>query len=459
MLLPLLLALCAQDLQSPNEKAWQEALPILGDVFMPEEIVSDLKIYDVADFVDTTPTLNPKESKRREQALDEFVEVMRSKMSPALRRGLSSLDIAGPAHLLVFGDKAVQTFVETYLAAQRRNQQVGFQVNMTMFRLPHGILENRGVMGSSKLFETKAEYESLRQALLENQQVETLSAPNLAVFPRALATISMINQVAYVSDYELRIVEPGSTEILDPTVSVAQDGVLADVRVVPMADGRFDLELNVSFSQLERPMQTRKVRMGAGAGFEVEVTQPVINTLSIGSLFSMDSGASALVATTSEDRLTDVAVMLEFARIEIPVEKPSMRVTSLFDAMRAGAYSHRWFPPLEWADLSGLLMQSQISEAVNSFPKSPLSSVRPPQVITGVVALWLIEGLLEDGHIPSFAPLLVEQGHDLDASPAKQRELLIPAREAYQNWYRSLQAGAAQAKDACPLDAIGLRWY
>lgn len=459
MLLPILLAVCAQDLPSPNQQEWQYALPILGTLLVPDEIETNLQIYDVVDFVDATPTLNPKELERREQALNEFVEVLRSKMPPSLRRGLSSLDVAGPSHLLVFGDAAVHTFVGKYLAAQRHNHQVGFQINMTMFRLPHGILEQRGVMGSSKLFDTHSEFEALRQTLLNHDQVETLSAPNLAVFPRALASISMINQIAYVSDYELRIVQPGNNEILDPMISVAQDGVLADVRVVPMIDGRFDLELNVTFAQLERPMKSRKVRMGAGAGFEVEITEPVINTLSIGSLFSMDPGAAALVATTSEDRLTDVAVMLEFGRIEIPVEKPSVRVSSLFDAMRAGNYTHRWFPALEWADLAGLLMESQTNEAVGSFPKSPLSSVRPPQVITGVVALWLIEGLREDGHIPSFVPLLVEQGRELDASPAKQRELLIPAREAYQNWYRGLQSGLAQAKDTCPLEAIGLRWY
>lgn len=461
MLLPLLLLLTSlthqdltTELTAPQEAQWLD----LTRTDAPQS-AHPLKLYDISDLFDLTPTISPSVIERREAELAEFVEQLQAKLHPGLRQQIQRLELTAPASLILQASPAVHTFVEGFVTAQRQNQDVVFQVRFTMFRLPHGLLEDKGVEGSSMLFQDDASYLSMAEWLDEHAAIETLSAPQLALFPRALATVSMTNQIAYVADYELRVVQPGDQEILDPVIKVAEDGLHADVRVVPMPDGTFDLECNASFAELDRPLQSRKVRMGAGAGFEVEVTRPVIQELRISSLLGMTPGAAALIATTSEDRKLDFATLIHFDRIEVPLAQPNERVAALFESLRAGEYAYRWFPPLKWGDIPALLIVAEQNDAVRSFPRSPLGEVRPPQVLTGAVALWLIEGLREDGHIPSFAPLLVETGKELDASPATQRELLARAHGAYQRWWQALLGVVDAPGTPSPLEAVGLRWY
>lgn len=468
-LLPVLLLALSPAALSLQDQEILDELPMLREALF--DVTSDdssaaqavpegsIRIYDIGDLVDRTPTINPKELERRQTQQSDLAELLIDKLPPELRAKVGRIDATSNGVLVVHATLTVHDAIERFLTAQRTNEATVLQIGLTMFQVPHGLLADQGLMGSSMLFETGPEFAAMRERIDQMPGVTTISAPQLAVHPRSWASVELTKQVAYVSDFELLVVQPGDQEIVDPVIAVVEDGIKAELRAVPMPFGLFDLECKVSYAILERPMQSRKVRVGAGEGFEVEVTTPVVEELKISSLLSVASGAGALIATTSEDREFDFVTMVQLTRMELPLSEPSPAVRALFQAMRDGAYPYKWFPPLEWDDIPGLLMQAQDTEAVSSFPRSPLSDVRPPQVISGAVALWLIEGLREEGHIPSFAPLLAELGQPLDAAPAKQRELLERARGAYRAWWAGLEEGTREPNEPSPLGAAGLRWF
>lgn len=458
MLLPLLFAWLAPLLQDAPVETLDE-LPVLGFLFDQDPAPSpgNLIVYDLSDLIDDHLTVQPKVLEARAAEREQFIEVLRSRITPKARQA-AQFEFSD-SRLLVVGDDTVHSFVRNYLTAQRQNLGATFIVSMTMLKGQHGMFDGVVGKGSSVLFEDQDEPARALELFKAHATCEVLAAPQLAIQPRTRATISTTSQVSYVSDYELRIVQPGDQTILDPIIGVVEDGMSAELRIVPMPGGSFDVECKVEWAVLERPLKSERVRRGAGEGFEVEITKPVVETIRIDSLLGLVPGTAALLVTTSEDRTLDFATLLTFDRIELPRVEPNPRVDGLFAAMRERSYGYRWFPPLEWSDIPSLMHAALRDDAVRSFPTSPLSDIRPPEVITGVVALWLVEGLREEGHIPSFVPVLVESGRPLDASPTKQRELLKSARTAYEVWYQSLETGQGQEFDGCPLELVGLEWY
>lgn len=415
---------------------------------------SRLVIFDVADLIAAQDfTLNPGEETRRKSALDQLIAVIMDKLPPAAREDLVRLSGRPSGTLFAEGGPKSLEFIETFLDTQRR-ERAPLSVSMRLIEAPRSLLQGLGVEGSSKVFEDPKELDELLAKLVEAPGVDVIQAPRVAFKPLTSASISALNQVAYVSNYELQIVEPGHAAILDPVIDVVQEGVSVELQGVPMPGGVVEFKIDVESTELERPIPTRRVRIGA-YDHEVEISEPELAEVTIHAQLSLFPGSAALIASAAPDEERDFIVLVHFERLQF---EPSPRVDALFQSMREGRYGHRWFPPLEWEDIPALLARSTDSETYSSYPKSPLGDVRPPVVVGGACALWFIEGLREEGHCPSFVPLLVEGDQPLDASPAHQNNLLKRAREAYRAWYAAFDAGEVDPGAPCPLEAVGLAW-
>jgi len=91
-----------------------------------------------------------------------------------------------------------------------------------------------------------------------------------ACFERA--SLSGINQVRYVKDFDVEIAQAAA--IADPIVDVISDGVILDVRPVVSSDRRFiTLELRPTVSQLRRPIPERNVSFGVGNNGRLQLPQ------------------------------------------------------------------------------------------------------------------------------------------------------------------------------------------
>ena len=427
--------------------------------FQPSSVLSTnayLEVFDVTDLVAAPwSTLGESERERSQARLERLGEMLKDKLPSSARSGLVSLSTLNPGTLMVAGSTTVLSFTADFLEAQRR-ELAPLTLSMKLVEVPHKLLGELGVEGSSKLFEKESGYQELVAKLTAAPDSELISAPNITTLAREPASLSLSNQVSYIADYQLVLVEPGHQEILDPIVEVVEEGTWIKLTGVPVPGGAIDFDFDVTMSKLERPIATEKVRIGAGSDRMVEVSLPKISKVHISSLISMRPGSAALIASAAPDPSRDLIVLIYFDRA--PVVQ-SERVEALFRSMAEGAWRHRWFPPLEWSDIPALLAHSSDRQTYTSFPRSPLGDVRPPAILAGAVALWLIEGLREESHWPSLAPVLLEVGGELDVRLATQAALLQRAEVAYLNWYQALDAGAKDADVATPLAAIGLRWY
>jgi type II secretory pathway component GspD/PulD (secretin) len=107
------------------------------------------------------------------------------------------------------------------------------------------------------------EVEAIIRAVRKSERVNRINAPNLLISNNGRASMSVINQVSYIKDFDVEIAQ--ASAIADPIVDVISDGVILDVRPVVSADRRYiTLELRPTVSQLERPIQFRDVSFAFG---------------------------------------------------------------------------------------------------------------------------------------------------------------------------------------------------
>ena len=147
-----------------------------------------------------------------------------------------------------------------------------------------------------------------------------MTSPRLTVFNGQKASMSVVNQVPYIKDWKVTIVEPGPQEIADPTIDVLQEGFVANMRATALATDVYGLDLAFEVSKLERPMQTRKMRISATSDREVEIGLPAVMTINFESKLILADGASAAFTTASPEKDRDLAIVLTLVHRPLEAE-------------------------------------------------------------------------------------------------------------------------------------------
>jgi hypothetical protein len=373
------------------------------------------------------------------------------------KRGLESASAQSHGLVKVVGQDAAHEYVTEFIAAQRNFSGV-LTISMLMLEMPAGHLKELGIEGSSSVFQIDEEYTKLLNRLREDDQVNVVNMPSVSFRPAGAATISTISQISYISDYVLQIVEPGHTEILDPIVEVINEGFETNIKGLPIPGDLVQFDLDVNYSVLQRPIPTVKTRIQSGESKEVEISLPVLDSINLKSVLALPVGSAALISAAAPTEGLDFVVILEYPKPESHI---SPRVEALFDSMRAGTYSHRWFPPLQWDDIPSLLAYSGSERILKSFPSNPISSQSTETCAEGIIALWLIEGIWESGNLPSLNPILLQSGSKISTDHAlsmdRQVALMKKARTAYSAWWQTVNQSRFETGPA--LTDTGLYWY
>ena len=114
--------------------------------------------------------------------------------------------------------------------------------------------------------------EMILRAVAKSERVEIVTAPRLLVFNTARANITVLNQLAYVQDFDVEIAQGAS--IADPIVNVVEDGVVLDMRPVVSADRRFvTLELRPTVATLQRPIAEITTTLGAASSVTIQLPE------------------------------------------------------------------------------------------------------------------------------------------------------------------------------------------
>ncbi|MDF1836500.1 MAG: hypothetical protein P1V35_01410 [Planctomycetota bacterium] len=388
------------------------------------------------------------------KATQDFVAVLLEVMDQR-KRGLKSIKAESGGRILVTGADLSHEFVRDFIAAQLSSPPV-LTLLMTLVEVPAGHLAELGIEKASVTVDSLESYQEMLGRFRKSEKVSMVTAPQITLESRKTSSISTMSQVSYVSDYILQIVEPGSMEILDPVVEVIEEGVMIDVRGVPVPGGVVRFDLDVSFSVLQRPIPTVKTRIRSGAGQEVEVSLPEVDHIKLNSVITLPEGSAALISSAAPTEGKDFAIILHYAS---PREQINPRVQKLFESMHAGQYDHKWFPKLQWEDIPSLLEVAKSKRELTNFPNNPFSSQSQSTCLEGIVALWLIEGLQEGGNLPSLNPILLGKKVSLESGikPGVQLRMLAQARRAYKTWWKKTPGGRTEGLHA--LEGTDLHWY
>ncbi len=330
--LPLDVSSAAQDLARP-----QEPQPVRVALASQE---LRLELYDVADLngldevrelsaqvsdlikggIRSLSDLQAKQEElsvaraRAEEEAPALADALKLHMQPSFVVDRNSLVVLDNGHLVLSASPQQHAWVSAFLAFQREPQGL-ILIKAQVLTVPQGTLARLGLKGSAKIFEETEVFEALLEKVIAaGPEVEVLTAPKILTYPRQKATISILTQVAYVKDYTLEIVQPGDVEIADPVIEVIQEGVIFNVRVIPLAPGIYGVEVDLTQSTILRPLRTVKILIGA-ARHEVSITLPEVHERGLETHLTMSNGGAAIFVSPDLEDDRDLVVTLRIQQM------------------------------------------------------------------------------------------------------------------------------------------------
>lgn len=131
-----------------------------------------------------------------------------------------------------------------------------------------------------------------------------VTAPRLSVFERQQGTISITNQVAYISAFQIR--SSDATRVADPVVDVLNSGLVLSLRASGGSETHMRLELDLTMSEVVRPMETQEVQV---FGAPMTIQLPVMYTQRLKAQGEV-SESRTLVLTGMVEEKGEVSVLL-----------------------------------------------------------------------------------------------------------------------------------------------------
>jgi hypothetical protein len=280
------------------------ALPVLS---APERRVPPSESLDVEPVEPGEPTPEQIESMTRtlEQAVRTFIEPQLTDITENVRATRSGT-------LVVNALPVQQEWVEGFLS-NLRSFEDRVEIEATIYTTPRGTLPQRGYGPNTTLPRGSA---GELKALAVIAGWEVVNAPKILMFPCQRAHIAVLNEISFVKSWQLQTVEPGAQVIADPEVASIQEGCTLEARVVPLPDQRFGVELRVSVCEIEKPIPTRKVRLGDANGQEAEIAEPQAKTARFETTVVLVDGGSVVLVTPDIDPEQDLAAVVTVRRVE-----------------------------------------------------------------------------------------------------------------------------------------------
>ena len=145
--------------------------------------------------------------------------------------------------------------------------------------------------------------ELILRAVQKSERIETVTAPRITVNNGARANVQVLNQVAYVQDFDVQIAQAAS--IADPIIKVIQDGVILDVRPVVSADLQYiTLELRPTIAVLQRPIFEQPTTLGTSNSVTIQL--PEVEIQRVRTSIPIPDGGTVLLGGLKESTKQDI---------------------------------------------------------------------------------------------------------------------------------------------------------
>jgi type II secretory pathway component GspD/PulD (secretin) len=154
------------------------------------------------------------------------------------------------------------------------------------------------------------ELQMILQAVEKKEDVQELNGQNLTVLNNERGHVAIINQTAYVRDFEVEVAQ--AAFIADPKIDVIQDGIVLDVKPTVSHDRRkITLNMQPTVAELVRPIPTFSTSL-AGTTQPVTVQLPQLLVRSFATTVTVPDGGSVLIGGLRE-------VLTKERRAEVPI--------------------------------------------------------------------------------------------------------------------------------------------
>ncbi|GAB4156854.1 MAG: general secretion pathway protein GspD [Planctomycetota bacterium] len=171
-------------------------------------------------------------------------------------------------------------------------------------------LTPNGGLAASWTYLNDLQFNMILQAVEKREDAEVLNSQMLTVMNNERAHVAVINQTAYVRDFDVEVAQ--AAFIADPKVDVIQDGIVLDVQPVIQQDRKYViLQLQPTVAELTRPIPTFTTSL-AGSTLPVTLQLPRLTVTNFSTTVRVPDGGSVLLGGLRQ-------VLTKERRAEIPI--------------------------------------------------------------------------------------------------------------------------------------------
>lgn len=254
---------------------------------------------------------------RRERAretADSLVRSIRDMIEPRLESGIQAVDHLDDGRVVLIGTPKQHEWMAQFIEATE-----GFDgtihVHAHVFVLERGRLAAYTPERSGAVMPEADATQLLKD--LEDSGAAVVHTPHILTRPFQKAELSVIDQQAYIKDYELKVLPDSNQEIADPIIDIVQSGLVMGIRGIPLADEDLSVQANLEYSVVESPIPTTEISIGAGH-HKVTVQVPKVTRIKLDGLFTVKSGETLLLASSDPTGQNEVIVLVRTTRQVLP---------------------------------------------------------------------------------------------------------------------------------------------
>jgi type II secretory pathway component GspD/PulD (secretin) len=155
-----------------------------------------------------------------------------------------------------------------------------------------GVMTNLGGLSFQGTLIDDTQLEVILRAVQKSDRSTVVLAPRLTAYAGQRANITVLNQVSYISDFDVEIAQ--ASQIGDPIVQTLRDGVILDVKPIVTADRRFiTMELRPTIAILTRPIATFQTTLAQGPPVTIQL--PELQIQRVRTTVTMPDGGTLLL--------------------------------------------------------------------------------------------------------------------------------------------------------------------
>lgn len=251
---------------------------------------------------------------RTRSTVEGLLQSIRENVQPPLR-GEQRLEHLGGSRLSLFATEPQQAWLETFLS-----EAVGLpgfvDIQVVMYMVPEAAAARYAGRHGEVLLAPELQRVSTH---LDSDGVDKLTAPRVLVFPFSKASLAAGEELAYVKDYEFKVLADRSGEVADPVIDTIQDGLKLEVRPIPLAGGKLRIHVDLTYQRLERPIPSLETTLNRLAS-PVVVQLPEWAVVHAAGHFALSPGECVLLTSDSLLRGKRAVVLLKAATVPEVVE-------------------------------------------------------------------------------------------------------------------------------------------